>query len=296
MKQIESVTTPPSSTAAKPMIASDRAGMNTWKRRLGTASLVAFVTLPLAVCAYFVGLWPQRLDVTVEGPAGWGLTRVDTRVVASPLPAACSKSLGLLPDGRDVACTLEVAHGAERARGRVRAWNGGGFKTGHRALHHGVESLDGSLWLLGDAAVTVHPAAPGRVWFGCNAWGRTALRIDGAPSESLRAHAHSTPAVNTWRTIASDDWTLSYLADAGTAIHLGEWGSPTETIVRCDEAGFTSGTLVLDGAPPQPLALHAPAPVAARKFALELHNADGRRAQVRFERWSDLRLTLRISQ
>jgi hypothetical protein len=36
--------------------------------------------------------------------------------------------------------------------------------------------------------------------------------------------------------------------------------------------------------------------VAARKFALELHNADGRRAQVRFERLGDLMLTLRVSQ
>ncbi len=112
----------------------------------------------------------------------------------------------------------------------------------------------------------------------------------------METHAHSTPADNTWRTIASDDWTLSYLADAGTAIHLGEWGSPTETIVRCDEAGFASGTLALDGAPPQPLALHEPVQVAARRFALELHNAEGRRAQVRFERLGDLMLTPRVSQ
>jgi hypothetical protein len=36
--------------------------------------------------------------------------------------------------------------------------------------------------------------------------------------------------------------------------------------------------------------------VAARRFALKLHNADGRRAQVRFERLGDLMLTLRVSQ
>jgi hypothetical protein len=36
--------------------------------------------------------------------------------------------------------------------------------------------------------------------------------------------------------------------------------------------------------------------IAARRFALELHNADGRRAQVRFERHGDLTLTLCVSQ
>jgi hypothetical protein len=266
------------------------------KRSLGIAVLAALASLALATCAYFVGFWPQRLAVTVEGPAGWRLTRIDDREVDEPLPARASKYLGFRPDGQDVTCRLEVANGAARARCRVRAWNVGGFITGHQALPRGVESLDGSLWLIGDWAVTAHPAVPGRVWFGCDSWGRNELRIDGLVSEHTNAHAHSTSADDAWHEVAGGGWTLSYLADAGTSVRLAEWGSPTETIVRCDDAGFASGTLAVDGARPQPLALDRPVKVAGREFELGLDGRDGRRAQVRLKRQGDLRLTLRVSQ
>ena len=270
--------------------------MDKWWRVLRIVVLLALASLPLTTCAYFIGLWPQRLAVIVRGPAGWQLTRIDNHEVDESLPARASKYLGFRPDGQEVACRIEVANGASRARCRVRAWNIGGFKTGHQALPRGVESLDGSLWLIGDRAVTAYPSVPGRVWFGCDSWGRTELQVDGLVSESSSAHAHSTPADNALHNISSRGWTLSYLADAGTAVHLAEWGSPTQTIVRCDDAGFSSGTFAVDGAQPQPLALDKPMAVAGREVALDLLSRDGKRAQVRLTRLGDLQLTLRITR
>ncbi|MEO6596090.1 MAG: hypothetical protein ABIP94_15180 [Planctomycetota bacterium] len=83
---------------------------------------------------------------------------------------------------------------------------------------------------------------------------------------------------------------------AGTAVYLAEWGSPTETIVRCDDAGFSSGTLAVDGALPQSLALDRPVQVASRELELGLEGSDGRRVRVRLKRQGNLRLTLRVSQ
>jgi hypothetical protein len=266
------------------------------KRPLSVAVLVALALVALAVCAYFIGFWPQRLAVTVEGPPGWRLTRIDDCGVDEILPARASKYLGLRPNGQEVTCRLEVANGAARARCRVRGWNIGGFITGHQALPRGVESLDGSLWLISDWAVTAHPAAPGRVWFGCQSWGRKELRIDGLAGEFVSIHAHSTPADSAWHGVVSDCWALSYLADAGTVVHLAEWGSPTDTIIRCDDAGFSSGTLAVDGAQPEPLALDRPVTVGGRELELRLEGSNGRRARVRLSRQSELLLTLRVSQ
>jgi hypothetical protein len=117
--------------------------MEKWLRVLRIGALAALATLTLTTCAYFGGLWPQRLVVTVRGPAGWQLTRIDDHEVDEPLPARASKYLGFRPDGQDVACQIEVANGTSHARCRVRAWNIGGFKTGHQALPRGVESLRG---------------------------------------------------------------------------------------------------------------------------------------------------------
>ncbi len=270
--------------------------MEKWLRVLRIVALVALATLTLTTCAYFGGLWPQRLAVTVRGPAGWQLTRIDNHEVDEPLPARASKYLGFRPDGQDVACQVEVANGTSHARCRVRAWNIGGFKTGHQALPRGVESLDGSLWLIGDWAVTAHPPVPGRVWFGCDSWGRTELQVDGLASEPSSAHAHSMLADNTRHDISGRGWTLSYVADAGTVVHLAEWGSPAQTIVRCDDAGFSSGTFAVDGAQPQPIALDKPMTVAGREVALDLQSSDGHRAQVRLTRLVDLQLTLRITR
>lgn len=263
---------------------------------LGSAVLVALALWMLATCAYLGGLWPQRLSVTVETPSGWRLTRIDGREVDEALPAHAAKYLGFRSDGQEVACRLEVSNGTAHARCRVGAWNIGGFQTGHQALLRAVDSLDGSLWLIGGSVVTAHPAVPGRVWFGCDCWGRKELRIDGLVSERANAHAHSTPADKAWHDIAGDRWTLSYLADAGTAVHLSERGSSTETIVRCDDAGFASGTLAVDGGQPQPRSLEGPVNVAGRELELGLVGRDGRRAQVRLKRQGDLQLTRRVSQ
>jgi hypothetical protein len=124
-------------------------------RVLRIVVLLVLALLPLTTCAYFIGLWPQRLVVTVRGPEGWQLTRIDHHEVDESLPARASRFLGFRPDGQEVACRFEVANGALSARCRVRAWNIGGFKTGHRALPRGVESLDGS------ATSSSHRGSPG---------------------------------------------------------------------------------------------------------------------------------------
>jgi hypothetical protein len=249
----------------------------------------------LGPCAYFQGLWPQRLNVMVEGPASWRLVRVGQSTCNEALPSLASKYLSMWPTGEEVTADLEVSHGGERARCRVRALNHGGFITGHQALPRAAESLDGSLWSMGDFCVTVHPAVPGHVWFGCDSWGRTVLQVDGSPRERTDAHAYSLPGDTSWHEVVADNWTLSFLADAGTAVHVREWGSPRETLLRCDEAGFKAGTLAVDGAPPRPIAIDRTVRVEGKEFELRLEAGDGHRAHVRFKT-GDLSATIRVSR
>src|SRR5262245_31363465 len=124
--------------------------MPRWLAWLCLGGLAVAASLVLGMCAYTGGMWPQHLDVTVEGPASWRLVRVDDRVQDLLLPASASKYLGIGPSGREVSCEVEISNGVDRARGRIFAWDVGGFVTGHKALPRGVDSLDASLWLLTD--------------------------------------------------------------------------------------------------------------------------------------------------
>ena len=220
-------------------------------------------------------------------------------VVASNVPVAngiFNITLGFRPDGELVAARLEAGAGSERSRCRVRAWNVGGFKTGHQALPRAVESLDGSLWLLGDWKLTVHPAVAGHAWFGCETNGRKTLAIDGATSEHTNAHAASLPADGrASHTIDGGGWKLTFLADAGTVVHVAEWPEPKGALIHCDDAGFSSGTLAIDGSAPSPIALHRPVEVAGRQFELQLKAADGSSAQVRLN-LARTGLNLRVSR
>jgi hypothetical protein len=267
-----------------------------WVRWVGVIILVAAASLLVTTCAYLGGCWPQRLAVTVEGPAGWRLVRIDDSERDEALPARASKYLGFRPGGEEVAHRFEVSNGPERARCRIRAWNVGGFKTGHRAIPRAVESLDGSLWLIDNWALMAHPAVPGCVWFGAESWAGDELQVDGVLTARKDVHAHSLPSDGAWHEVIGRGWTLSYLADAGTSVHVAEWGSPRETIIRCDEAGFATGTLAIDRASPQPLLLDGSLKVDGLEFELRLNCRDGGKAQVRLKRQGDLRLTLRVSR
>lgn len=88
---------------------------------------------------------------------------------------------------------------------------------------------------------------------------------------------------------------MTFLADAGTVVHVAEWPEPKGVLVRCDDAGFRSGTLAVDGGAPFPAALERPVEVVGRQFELRLEAADGSRAWVRLtlERQG---LNLRVSR
>lgn len=259
--------------------------------------LAALASLVLGPCAYFGGLWPHRISVAVEGPASWRLVRVDDRVCDDLLPARVSKFLGMVASGRDVSCEVEVSNGVDQARCRFRAMDNGGFITSHQAWPSGVDSLDDSLWLHDDWTLKMQPPVPGHVWFGCETNGRRTLKVDGAESEFTNAHAHSLLADGRfWHRIESGAWDSSFLADAGTVVHVAEWPKSKGAMIRCDNSGFSSGTLAIDGAAPVPLALGNPIEVPGREFELLLEAPDGARARVRLTLlWGD-GVNLRVSR
>src|SRR5262245_39970381 len=73
------------------------------------SGLAVAASLVLGMCAYTGGMWPQHLDVAVEGPPSWRLVRVDDRVQDQLLPASALKYLGMGPSGREVSCEVEIS-------------------------------------------------------------------------------------------------------------------------------------------------------------------------------------------
>jgi hypothetical protein len=265
-------------------------------------ALVVAATVVLGPCAYLEGLWPQHLEFTVEGPPSWRLVRIDGRACDDALPEEVSKDLGIGATWREVDCKVEISDGVDRARARVRALDMGCYLSGHTAAMTGIDSLDGSLWLKTwlrtDWAVTATPAVAGRVWFGSEAWAPRTIRVDGSAGEEPSERPFSTSlSEGVEHTLESEDWKLTLVADAGTVVHLSEWGSPERTVLRCDESGFATATLSVDEEPARPIDLSQPmefGPLVV--LDLRLESADGRRAQVRLLRRRELQLTLRVSR
>jgi hypothetical protein len=123
------------------------------------------------------------------------------------------------------------------------------------------------------------------------------LTIDGELTENTNAHAHSLAADGqSWHLIEGRGWVLRFLADAGTVVHIGEWPRPQGAVIRCDDAGFSSGTIAVDGGPAAPTELGSPIEIAQRQFELRLEAQDGSRAFVDLRWLTGSGVTLRVSR
>jgi hypothetical protein len=203
-------------------------------------ALLLITTCLLLPLAHGLGYWPQQLRVRVVAPAGARLATVGERAFDAATPTWVDHRIAWHVDGKPWNCPLEVAHGGERLRGRLRGENRGGFANAHMPPIDHVESCDGSLWIRTiDRGIEVLAPQPGRAWIACELLAARALRFSDRDEPAAMRWCRTLPADAGAHRLASGAWTAEVAAAEGTTVQLCEVPA-SEPFVRIelDDTGF----------------------------------------------------------
>lgn len=212
-------------------------------RPFGVFQSIALLLIPTSLLlplAHGLGYWPQQLRVRVVAPAGARLTAVGGRSLDTATPTWVDHRVAWHVDGRPWSCPLEVAHGGDRLRGRLRGENRGGFANAHMPPIDRVESCDGSLWIRTiDRGIEVLAPQPGRAWISCELLAARALRFGDADEPAALRWCRALPAGAGAHRLASGAWTAEVAAAEGTTVQLCELPADAPFVrIELDDTGF----------------------------------------------------------
>ncbi|MFN7590374.1 MAG: hypothetical protein ACK501_05905 [Planctomycetota bacterium] len=208
-------------------------------------ALLLITTCLLLPVAHGLGYWPQQLRVRVVAPAGARLAAIGERALDAATPTWVDHRIAWHVDGKPWSCPLEVAHGGERLRGRLRGENRGGFANAHMPHIDRVESCDGSLWIRTiDRGIEVLAPQPGRAWIACELQEARALRVDDRDEPAAGRWCRALPAGTGEHRLACGAWTAEVAAAEGTTVQLCELPA-SEPFVRIelDDTGFAGANV-----------------------------------------------------
>lgn len=213
-------------------------------RPFGLFQSIALLLIPtclLLPIAHGLGYWPQQLRVRVVAPAGARLAAVGERRLDAATPTWVDHRVAWHVDGRPWSCPIEVDHGGDRLRGRLRGENRGGFANAHMPPIDRVESCDGSLWIRTiDRGIEVLAPQPGRAWITCELLAARALRFGDADEPAAVRWCRALPADAGEHRLASGAWTAEVAAAEGTTVQLCELPADEPFVrIELDDTGFT---------------------------------------------------------
>lgn len=217
-------------------------------RPFGLFQSIALLLIPTSLLlplAHGLGYWPQQLRVRVVAPAGARLTAVGERSLDAATPTWVDHRVAWHVDGRPWSCPIEVDHGGDRLRGRLRGENRGGFANAHMPPIDRVESCDGSLWIRTiDRGIEVLAPQPGRAWITCELREARALRFGDADEPAALRWCRALPVDAGAHRLASGAWTAEVTAAEGTTVQLCELPADAPFVqIELDDSGFPGATV-----------------------------------------------------
>jgi len=212
-------------------------------RPFGLLQSIALLLIPtclLLPLAHGLGYWPQQLRVRVVAPDGARLAAIGERTLDAATPTWVDHRIAWRVDGQPWSCPLEVAHGGDRLRGRLRGENRGGFANAHMPPIDRVESCDGSLWIRTiEHGIEGLAPQPGRAWIACELLEARTLRLGDADEPAALRWCRALPAGAGAHHLASGAWTAEIAAAEATTVQLCEVAANEPFLrIELDDTGF----------------------------------------------------------